>query len=106
LFNQVVDDLRTPSTEDEYLKRAYRQTTDHGLVSGRSALVGSSGTRCCILDKEEARPLGVPRTGWLAQSLRAVQAKLEAVGGKLALRRGSLELAQDVQLGPAIPSRL
>src|ERR1700753_2037623 len=36
-----------------------------------------------------ARPMGGAARWWLAQSLRALQASLEAAGGKLTLRKGS-----------------
>lgn len=52
-----------------------------------------------ILDEEGARPLGGAARWWLAQSLRAMQAGLEAIGNNLVLRRGSalkiiVEIAQ------------
>ncbi len=52
-----------------------------------------------ILDEREARPLGGAARWWLANSVRSMQAALEAIGGRLVLRRGSslkiiVELAQ------------
>src|SRR6185437_3087547 len=51
-----------------------------------------------------ARPLGGAARWWLAQSLRALQAGLEAIGAVLILRKGSasriiVELARDTGAG-------
>jgi deoxyribodipyrimidine photo-lyase len=56
-----------------------------------------------VLDEaSSARQLGGAARWWLAQSLRALQASLHAIGGTLVLRRGStlkiiLELARHTQ---------
>src|ERR1700750_2820754 len=57
-----------------------------------------------VFDEQGARPLGGAARWWLAQSLRALQKSLEAVGSPLVLRRGSApkvisELARDADAG-------
>src|SRR5882757_375179 len=53
-----------------------------------------------VFDEQGTRPLGGAARWWLAQSLRALQERLAAIGSPLVLRRGSAvkiiaELARD-----------
>ena len=88
----------------------------HRLVSRRPAPVRSSCAACRLEERRagdlslrvrrasSARPLGGAARWWLAQSLRALQKSLAAIGSPLVLRRGSAakiiaELAREADAG-------
>src|SRR3954469_3376273 len=62
--------------------------SDHGALH-EAAKAGGAVVGLHVFDEERAaRPLGGAARWWLAQSLRALQASLQAAGAQLVLRKG------------------
>jgi deoxyribodipyrimidine photo-lyase len=72
--------------------------SDHPALHA-AAHAGAAVICLYVLDEHRGRPLGGAACWWLAGSLRALQARLQALGGRLVIRRGStrkiiVEIAQ------------
>ena len=84
--------------------------SDHPALHA-AARTGAAVICLYVFDEQSTRPLGGAARWWLAQSLRDLQKRLEAIGSSLVLRRGSApkvisELARDLDAGSVFWNRI